>query len=358
MVLDEPRGQRHRGQRHRDGVCLLREQLFRHHRPRRAAGGCHERQLFGNFLDEVLRLLRRAQVGTDGDFDDVGEAELLHRGTQLARRDLGAKLADERRRNRRVNALACLNGANHLENLRLVCNRAERAVYQALAAGNALVVVDIRAAVCVRVDGVHAAGSGARALLVIDGLVGAYIDAAAALDALFLVDDGLAGERVDGNRALGADLDARTRHAALADVGHANLIFRAGVAGELDDIDERRRIVGFFLGGRVDVVGKRRVLGGAAARQTHRQTQAFAYDSALQKNILTVGCYLARHDVIRQCFDAAVGRPLGMVCHTRDLGENTVSNVPNASFHASHEFISSLCVLYIPCSLEKPQSLR
>ena len=63
---------------------------------------------------------------------------LLHRGTQLARCHLWAELADERRRNRRVNALARLNGADHLENLRLVCDRAERAVYQALAAGNAL----------------------------------------------------------------------------------------------------------------------------------------------------------------------------------------------------------------------------
>ena len=189
----------------------------------------------------------------------------------------------------------------------------------------------------------------------VDGLVRAYIDAAAALDALVLIDDGLAGERVDGDRALRADLDARTRHATLAHIGHADLIFRAGVAGKLDDVDERRGVVGRLLGRRVDVVGQRRMLSRAAARQTHRQTQAFAYDSALQKNILAIGCYLARHDVIRQRLDAAVGRPLGMVRHTRDLGKNTVSNVSNSSFHASHEIISSLCV---PCNHSYPLKSR
>ena len=178
----------------------------------------------------------------------------------------------------------------------------------------------------------------------VDGLVRAYIDAAAALDALVLIDDGLAGERVDGDRALRADLDARTRHAALTHIGHADLIFRAGVAGELNDVDERRGVVGLLLGRRVDVVGQRRMLGRTAARQTHRQTQALAYDRAFEKNILTVLCDLARHNVIRQRLDAAVGRPLGMVRHTRDLGKNTVSNVSNSSFHASHEIISSLCV--------------
>ena len=355
MVLDEPRGQRHRGQRHRNAVCLLREQLFRHHRPGRTAGRRHERQLFGDLLDEVLRLLRRTQVGADRDLDDVGEAELLHRGAQLARRNLGAELTDERRRYGSVNALACLNRSDHLEDLRLVRDRAERAVDQTLSAGNALVVINIRAAVLVRVDSVHAAGRGARALLMVDGLVRAYIDAAAALDALILIDDGLAGERVDGDRALRADLDARTRHAALAHIGHADLIFRAGVAGKLDDVDERRGVVGLLLGRRVDVVGQRRMLSRAAARQTHRQTQAFAYDRALQKNILAIGCYLARHDVIRQRLDAAVGRPLGMVRHTRDLGKNTVSNVSNSSFHASHEIISSLCV---PCNHSYPLKSR
>ena len=86
------------------------------------------------------------------------------------------------------------------------------------------------------------------------------------------------------------------------------------------------------------------MLGRAAARQAHRQTQALTYDRAFEKNILTVLCDLARHNVIRQRLDAAVGRPLGMVRHTRDLGKNTVSNVSNSSFHASHEIISSLCV--------------
>lgn len=87
------------------------------------------------------------------------------------------------------------------------------------------------------------------------------------------------------------------RHAALTCVRNHDLIFLAGVACELDDVDERRRVVGFLAGGSLDVVGQRRVLGSTAARQTHRQTQTFADDSALEENIVADIAHFARHDV-------------------------------------------------------------
>ena len=78
------------------------------------------------------------------------------------------------------------------------------------------------------------------------------------------------------------------------------------------------------------------MLGSTAARQTHRQTQAFAYDSALEENIVADIAHFARHDVKRQCFDAAVGRPLSMVRHTGNLGENAVADLLNTGFYTSH----------------------
>ena len=78
------------------------------------------------------------------------------------------------------------------------------------------------------------------------------------------------------------------------------------------------------------------MLGGTAARQTHRQAQAFADDSALEENIVADIAHFARHDVERQCFDAAVGRPLSMVRHTGNLGENAVADLLNTGFYTSH----------------------
>ena len=336
MVLDQSSGQRHRREGHRDAVGLFREQLLCHHRPRRTAGSRHERQLLRYFLYEVLGLLCGAQVSADGNLDNIGKAEALHRGTQLARCHLRAELADKRRCDSGVDTLARLNGADHLENLRFIGNRAERAVYKALAAGNALLIINIGSAIAVAVDGIHAAGCRARALLTDDGVILTDIHAAAALDALLLIDNRTAVEAVERYCALGTYLNARMRHAALTCVRNHDLIFLAGVACELDDVDERRRVVGFLAGGSLDVVGQRRVLGSTAARQTHRQTQTFADDSALEENIVADIAHFARHDVERQCFDAAVGRPLRMVRHTGNLGENAVADLLNTGFYTSH----------------------
>ena len=266
MVLDQSSGQRHRGEGHRDAVCLIREQLFRHCGPCRTAGCCHERQFFRYFLNEVLGLLCGAQVRADRDLNNIRKAEALHRGTQLARCHLRAELADKRRCDSGVDTLARLNGADHLEDLRLVCDRAERAVYQTLTAGNALLVINICSAIAVAVDGIHAAGCRARALLTDDGVILADIHAAAAFDALILIDNRTAVEAIERYCALGTYLNARMRHAALTAVRDHDLIFLAGMACELDDVDQRRRVVGLLAGGSLDVVGQRRVLGGAAAR--------------------------------------------------------------------------------------------
>ena len=336
MVLDQTSGQRHRRERHRDAVGLFREQLLCHHRPRRTAGSRHERQLLRYFLYKVLGLLCGAQVRADGNLDNIGKAEALHRGTQLARCHLRAELADKRRCDSGVDTLARLNGADHLEDLRLVCDRAERAVYKALAAGNALLIINIGSAIAVAVDGIHAAGCRARALLTDDGVILTDIHAAAALDALLLIDNRTAVEAVERYCALGTYLNARMRHAALTAVRDHDLVLLAGVARELDHVDERRRVVGLLAGRGFDVIRKRRMLGSTAARQTHRQTQAFADDSALEENIVADIAHFARHDIERQCFDATVGRPLSMVRHTGNLGENAVADLLNTGFYTSH----------------------
>ena len=190
----------------------------------------------------------------------------------------------------------------------------------------------------VRADGAHAAGLGARALLLDDGVIGADILAAAALDALGLVDDRTAVDDVDG--VLGADLGARMRQAALAAVGHDDLLFRAGVAGELDDIDERRLIVRFARAV-LDAVRDGRVGVGVARRKTHGQAQALANNGALEEDAVAVSGVLGRQDLVGQGFER-LGKVLGLCLvgalegHARDLGVNATANLVDACVNSSH----------------------
>ena len=99
-------------------------------------------------------------------------------GFSLFRRQFGAELADKRRRYDGNDAVSAVDGMDKLEDLAFVRDGAEGTVYQAHAAGYALVVIDLGAAVFIRADGVHAAGFGAGPLHFQNGAVGAHILAA------------------------------------------------------------------------------------------------------------------------------------------------------------------------------------
>ena len=88
VVLDEAGGQSHGGKGHGDAVGVVGEALLGHDGPGGAAGGAHEGQFVGDLPDKVLGLLGGAQVGADGHLKDIGKAQLLHGGAELAGRDL------------------------------------------------------------------------------------------------------------------------------------------------------------------------------------------------------------------------------------------------------------------------------
>ncbi|SCI72066.1 Uncharacterised protein [uncultured Flavonifractor sp.] len=336
ILLDEPSGQGHGGQGHGYAPGVVGEELFGHDRPGRAAGGGHEGKGLGHLPDEVLGLLGGAQVGADGHLEDVGKAQLLHGGAELARSHLGPELAHKGGGYRGIDPLARLNGPDDLENLGLVGDGAEGAIHQAHPAGNALFIVDIGLAIDVGVNGVHAAGRGAGPLLLDDGVIGAHIHAAAAFDALVLVDDRPAVIAVQPDGILGADLHTGMGQAALAALGHQHLLLLAAVAGELDHIDERRSVVGLILVRRLDVVRQGGVLGGAAVGQAHGQPQALAHDGALQEHVVAEVAHLARNDLIRERLDPLVYRPLGMVRHPGHFPEDPMPNLLDTGLYASH----------------------
>ena len=241
VALDHARGKHHGREGDRDVLFKLREELFDHVTPRRAAGRDHELVLVGHFLKKVCRLLDHTQVCTDGDLIHVGKAEALERLAHPFRHALGAELPHERRRERNIHGGVALDGLNGLEDLALVRDRTERAADHALAAGGALGVVDVGAAEPVGMDAVHAAGLAARALKTHDGVELALLQAAPAADALIRVDVGLTVLPCDGLPR--ADRHTRMLQTALAYVRDLHNVVRAAVARELDDVDERLFVI-------------------------------------------------------------------------------------------------------------------
>ena len=151
----------------RDLVRQGREALLDIGNESRAAGA-REEALFG----ELLGLLISDHVGAERSLDDMEEAEALDAGDDLAEFCI-AELARNRRRHNGVHLVvlvvaALLQEIHRVENERLVDDRAERALVDAGAAGDALLVVDMRCAMvfAAHADRLDLAGALARALLV------------------------------------------------------------------------------------------------------------------------------------------------------------------------------------------------
>ena len=333
FFLQKARGKHHGRQGHGDIGRKIGEELFGHHAPGGAAAGGHEGLVLRHLAQKVFGLFNGAKVGAHGHLGHVVKAQQLHGRAQLFHCHLWAKLPHKGGGHGGNDALALLDGLNHLEDLPLIGNGAKRAVHKAHAARDAFVLVDGGAAVLVRADGVHAAGPGARALDEVDGAVGAHVGALAAFDAFLLVYH--ASAVPDAHCTLGAHLHAGVRKAALAQVRYAVAFLRAGVAGELDDVDKGRLVILFSHGAGLDAGRKRGMLVDGAQRQADGKAQALAHDGALEKDALAVRFHLAGDDFIRQFFDAAVIAAL--VCHACHFGEHAPPDIRHIRIDASHE---------------------
>ena len=199
---------------------------------------------------------------------------------------------------------------NQLEQLALVHDGTEGAVHQTHAAVHALVVVDVRPSVLILSDGVHA---------------------------LILVDDGLTPLRGDG--PLGAGVLTVPRQTALACAGHLVVGGRAGIAGVLDDVDQRGIVVLRGNGTLLHAVGQHRVLRHRPQRQAHGQPDALTHDGPLQKHGLPLPPHLAGHDLIGQLLHARVVSTL--IGQLRHLGKDPLADVRNTALDISHSFLSS-----------------
>ena len=131
--------------------------------------------------------------------------------------------------------------------------------------------------------------------------------------------------------------------AALTVGGDAYLLWRAGVAGEGDDVDQRGFVVLFRLCGLLDAVGGEADFGGGAQGQAAREAETLGYDGALEKDVMAVLCILAGDDLVWQ---SIYPREVpALICQPGDLCEHLTPEIINDAVNTSH--VMSSCGKWI-----------
>ena len=214
-------------------LLKLREALADIAHESRAAGAGEEAA-----LGKLRSLIVRDHVRAERRFEHVAEAESLDGRDDLAGLCIG-ELADDRRGDYRVNAVAVLEHLYRVENEGLIRQCAERALVNTRAAGDALAVVDLDGAVLVHGYRADLAGVLAGALAVVYSGVWADGGALAAVDALALVNVRVV-ELIVRYRAARAGVLAAVRDAAAAGLRHGVAPGRAVVAGDVERFNDVR----------------------------------------------------------------------------------------------------------------------
>ena len=235
--LDEFRGFDHRRRIVRNVFCERGEILFDEHYERRTAGSGKHTLLF-----ELVCFMPERNVRAERRFYDLMETELFDAGHDLFDTSV-LELADDRGRDERVNlVLGVVFGlfeyVDGVEHERLVGNRAERALIDARAASDALVVVDAGFFVFVHGKRAHFAADYARTVLFDNRTVGTSLSTFAALDALLFIDDRFLVH--DRDRAARANVLTTMNDTSAACGSNENSVDRALVAGNVDDFDDVR----------------------------------------------------------------------------------------------------------------------
>ena len=332
LLLDHAGGIDHRGQGHRDVLCLGGEQLVNHGVPGGAAGGCHIGLLGGNLFHKVPGLLHGADVGAHSHLNEIPEAKLLNGRAELGNGYFLAKLPGKGGGGNGIDLVSLHNGANHLIDLALVHNGAKGAGNQALAAGYTFVLVDDGLAVLIGADGIHAAGGLAGPLHVDDGIVIAGLGAFAAPDALAGIDLALAVNEADG--IPGTDLLAGGSQAVLAVLRHPILIGGAGMAGIGNNVDQRRLIIALGNGRLIHTLGHQASGLNGADGQAHGKPHPLTCNGSLQKYGFPMQGLIPGHDDVGQilCL-GVVGTGIG---HAGDLGKYLFTDVGDQGRDSSH----------------------
>ena len=241
FLFHQTAGQDHRCQCHGNAFALLREHFLCHHRPGRATGGSHKRKLFRYFFDEIFCFFNGTQVSTDRYFHNVCKSKSLECRSDFTRCQLRSELSCHCRCDCRINRCITLNCLYRLENLGFICNSSKWTVCQAHTAGNTFFLINIRTTVFIRTDCIHSAGFCTGSLQFHDCMVRTDADTFSTFDTFFLINHGFSVLKADST--FRTDLFTGMSQTSLAGIRHSYFIIRAGMAGKLNHIDQRRLII-------------------------------------------------------------------------------------------------------------------
>ena len=296
FLLNKTSGEYHGSQCHGDTLTLLREVTFSHCRPRGAAGCCHERHLFRNFLQERFCFLNGTKVSTDCDFNCILKAECLEGRTKSLRGHIRAKLTNEGGCYcciyRNITS-QCLNG---LEDLSLISDGAERTVRHTLATGYTLGLIDICCTVLVLVNCLNTTSLHTRALHLQDGTICACILTLTTLDTLLRIDMGTS--IIDRDGTLRTYFLTRMSKTALTCVSNLHYIVRTLMASELDHVNQRRFIISLRFCSLIRICSHGNISVMTLNFKTHSQSDTFTNDCSLKEGRFTIGRQDSRNNII------------------------------------------------------------
>jgi len=105
--------------------------------------GAKEIQFAGDFFEEFLCFHDGSDVGANADLDDIGKAQFLEAGDNLARCGQRAELTDERRCDGGIDSVAEPDGGDDLIDFGFVGDGGEGTADNTHATGDAFVLVDL-----------------------------------------------------------------------------------------------------------------------------------------------------------------------------------------------------------------------
>jgi hypothetical protein len=134
-----------------------------------------------------------------------------------------------------------------------------------------------------------------------------------------------------------ADVHAGVGNAALAAVGDANLLGRAGVAGIGDDVDQRLLEI-LLVGGGLADHGAQGLLG-ALGIQIHAQCQTHAGGNhgTLLKHAVAVLCNFAGNQLIGDGVDPV--QIVILIAQSGDFFKYVATDIVNNAMYASHIYL-------------------
>ena len=144
---------------------------------------------------------------------------------------------------------------------------------------------------------------------------------------------------IEINGVLGADVHAGVGDAALAAVRDADLLGRAGIAGEGNDIDQGLLEVLLVRGGLLDLGADRGLLTGGLQAHAQGQTDPLLHDGPLQKHVVAMLCHLAGNDLVGDHIHPV--QIAALIGKTGYLGKDIPADIIHRAVYTSHSPFSS-----------------